>query len=1016
MNKPLNDRPTTDVRLAVSGIIVLAIVLVLSPSRLFAQGGVSGSITGIIRDTSGGILPGVSVLASSPALIEKTRDAVTDDSGRYRITDLRPGVYAVEFTLGGFTPLRREGIELSAGFTATVNGEMRVGSFEETVTVSQQAPAVDVQSVGQQNTVLREVLDAVPIGKTFINISSLTPSVNLGGQAVQDMGIGGDRSGTMQAHGSRLTESQIDVDGMPIHNGLARGGAQFGHYINDGSTQEMVIETGAMNAEHEVSGTRANVIPKEGGNTFRGTVNTSYTGGRLQDNNLDADLIARGLKSINHNIKVWDLSPNVGGRIVRDRLWFYSAFRYWGIDNTVANLYANATPASFVYTPDYSKPGEDLVWHLAVNTRLTMQPSKGNKINLFYEWQRTRVPYGYNPSSLVSPEAQNDNIHIPQNLIQATWTNLAARKWLFEAGLTVMANNPHFQLNENVPLDQTAVVDTSRNFSYRAPAGGYGMNRSNNYNGRASASYVTGSHFFKAGLFWMYEWNYVTRNYTSDMSFTFNGTRPTGITQWADPLVFRERAKNLGLFVEDQWSIRRMTLNLGLRYDHIRGWVPAQVVPAGRLVGERTFAEVDNAPLYNDIEPRLGLIYDLFGTGRTAVKASLGRYVVGIGSQIPIGRNANPLQGAVNSTSRSWQDLNADYVPDCDLTNLRANGECGQVNNLNFGSRNTVTATYDPDAITGWGHRGYNWEGTVSLQHELLTGISAGVAYTRRWYGNFFVTENTAVKPADFDPFCVTAPLNANLPGGGGKTVCGFYDVNPSKYGQNTSVIRLDNGKMQDVYDGIDVDLRIRLPHGLYVSGGTTTGRQRSDVCAYLNQPNFSPGLLVNGAGNTTSGFVGSAATIASPHQQAFCSIQPPYQTNVKFAALYPLPWWGLQTSATFQSYPGKPLDPSYQVTSAAIAPSLGRPLSAGPNSTLLVDLEPPSTLFSGRINQTNVRVEKSFPAGQGRGRLRVMIDLFNLFNQNSVLAFNTRVNATYPLPTMAEPARTLKLGAQWEF
>jgi hypothetical protein len=415
----MNPRSTTNVRSRVRGIIVLALVLLLSHSRLFAQG-ISGSITGVVRDTSGAVLPGVSVQASSPALIEKTREATTDTEGRYRITDLRPGLYAVAFTLTGFTTLRREGIELSADFIATVNAEMRLGAFEETVTVSEQTPTVDVQSVIEQTTVSREILDAVPIGKSFLNISNLTPSVIIASQAVQDMGNGGDRSGTMAAHGSRQSESQIDVDGMPIHNGISRGGGQFGHYINDGSTQEMIVETGGMNAEHEISGIRANVIPKEGGNAFRGSMFASYTGRRLQANNLDARLIGRGLTSTNTNNKNWDFNPNAGGWIIKDRLWFYSAFRDWGLENSVAGLYANATPHSVFYTPDYSQRGRDLSWHVAANTRFTIQASKRNKVNLFYEFQYSCFCYGYSPLSTTSPEAQVFARHRPQYLIQST--------------------------------------------------------------------------------------------------------------------------------------------------------------------------------------------------------------------------------------------------------------------------------------------------------------------------------------------------------------------------------------------------------------------------------------------------------------------------------------------------------------------------------------------------------------------------------------------------------------------
>jgi hypothetical protein len=238
--------------------------------------------------------------------------------------------------------------------------------------------------------------------------------------------------------------------------------------------------------------------------------------------------------------------------------------------------------------------------------------------------------------------------------------------------------------------------------------------------------------------------------------------------------------------------------------------------------------------------------------------------------------------------------------------------------------------------------------------------------------------------------------------------------VNPTKFGQNTYVVRLDGGKMQDVYDGVDLSLSARLPRQVLVSGGTSTGRERTDVCAFLNQPNFAPGLLANGAPNTAVGFVGSAGTIASPHTQAFCDVRPPFQTNLKFLIVYPLPWAGLTTSATYQSLPGPAKNPSFLATNALIAPTLLRPLAAGPNGTVVVDLAPPNTLFSERINQTNLRVEKAFLIG--RSKLKAMVDLFNMFNQNSVISQNTRVGASYLTPTLVMPARMVKFSGQWDF
>jgi hypothetical protein len=224
---------------------------------------------------------------------------------------------------------------------------------------------------------------------------------------------------------------------------------------------------------------------------------------------------------------------------------------------------------------------------------------------------------------------------------------------------------------------------------------------------------------------------------------------------------------------------------------------------------------------------------------------------------------------------------------------------------------------------------------------------------------------------------------------------------------------------MDDVYDGIDLTVSARLPRQVLIAGGTSTGRERTNDCAFLNQPDIAVGRLVNGAPSTAangvvSGFAGSGAGISSPNLLEFCDIRPPFQTNVKFLVVYPLPWWGLQTSATFQGLPGPAKNASAAFRSAAIAPSLHRDLAAGANATVVLDMVPPNSRFEDAIKQLNLRFEKSFTAGGGK--VRGMVDLFNMFNASPVLALNTRVTPTYPLPTIIMPARMIKFSGQWEF
>jgi hypothetical protein len=246
----------------VAGIRAELLVIVgflLLPSSTFAQ----GSIAGAVKDTTGGAMPGVTVEAASPALIEKIRTVVTDGEGLYKIVDLRPGTYTVTFSLAGFNTFRRDGIELSASFTATVNADMRVGALEETVTVSGQSPTVDVQNVVQQSVLTRNIMDEIPAGtKTIAALGALIPGMVANTQDVG--GTGGTSSAQISIHNSRGSEEQLLQDGMTYNTGAGRGGAFSAVRANEASTQEIAIETGGLGAESEMSGVRTNVIPREG--------------------------------------------------------------------------------------------------------------------------------------------------------------------------------------------------------------------------------------------------------------------------------------------------------------------------------------------------------------------------------------------------------------------------------------------------------------------------------------------------------------------------------------------------------------------------------------------------------------------------------------------------------------------------------------------------------------------------------------------------------------------------------
>ena len=247
-----------------------AIALLVLPSSAFAQGQ-TGSIAGSVKDTTGAVLPGVTVEAASPALIEKFRTAVTDSQGAYKIVDLRPGVYSVTFSLPGFSSVRREGIELTTAFTANVSVELKVGTVQETVTVTGETPIVDVQNVVQKTTASRETMDTIPTDRNFVSFAALTPGVFVTGVSQNVGGSIPETGMNLVVHGSRATDSLIMVDGMPIINGSGAGGLQYGNYLNNSLAQEITFQTGGNSAEFERASVYSNFILKDGSNLFRGS-------------------------------------------------------------------------------------------------------------------------------------------------------------------------------------------------------------------------------------------------------------------------------------------------------------------------------------------------------------------------------------------------------------------------------------------------------------------------------------------------------------------------------------------------------------------------------------------------------------------------------------------------------------------------------------------------------------------------------------------------------------------------
>ena len=316
-------------------------VLFLFPAAALAQ----GAITGVVKDVSGGVLPGVTVEVASPVLIEKVRSVSTDATGQYRVVDLRPGAYSVTFSLTGFKTVKRDGIQLTGTFVATVSADLAVGGLDETITVTGQSPIVDVQSVRVQQTMSDDVIAAIPSSRNAAGLQSLIPGLNVsqagvavgGGDAGGITGGMGGLAGTI--HGGNTYGSRTKTDGLNTDfTGQATAGGQL---LNTAGASEVVINTSGGLGEAEGAGVNLNIIPKDGGNTFRGSAFGNTAKGWMQASNFTESLKAQGLRTPAELKNLYDVDGQVGGPIVRDKLWFYFTVRQVVSNNTVPGMWVN---------------------------------------------------------------------------------------------------------------------------------------------------------------------------------------------------------------------------------------------------------------------------------------------------------------------------------------------------------------------------------------------------------------------------------------------------------------------------------------------------------------------------------------------------------------------------------------------------------------------------------------------------------------------------------------------------
>jgi hypothetical protein len=1047
---------------------LVVLVALLAPAGAFAQD--SATIAGTVRDASGGVLPGVTVEASSSALIEKVRSVTTNDTGQYSIVALPPGTYTLTFALPGFNTVRQENIQLNSAITASINADLRVGDLQETVTVTGEAPIVDTRSARRQQVIDGDILQTLPTSRSYNDVLQLAPGVVAGnGQAQLRPGML-----LFTAHGGNTQDGRLTLDG--INTGASRGGAGVSGYIPDmQNAQEVTFTISGNLGEVETGGPQMTVIPKSGGNVFSGTALYSGFNEKMQGDNYDEKQLSV-LGKYAPALLVRDYQVSLGGPIKRDRVWFFFNYRAVDAADAQPGIFANKNagdPTKWTYEPDLTRQGRADPHRKIASLRLTTQITPKNKLMVFWDEQPQCNGAGWSDDDSCnsqkdgwiyggsqvngffgpgpnSPET-GDYASTHQSVRQVKYTATATSKLLIEAGYgtyisqwgyTERPGNPttnlirvqeqttqFFDANGNrVSAATPGGLTVGGNLKYRSsnwPTGYIGANTWN-----ASASYVTGSHTMKFGYQGAYHkdddnlFDIITNS--QRMTYRFGaGINPlTGLQQGygvpnqvtiqAGPWTRFVRTGYTALFAQDQWTTGRMTLQGAVRFDRAYSKFPTQTIPKDVWwPTEFVMEEATGIDAYKNISPRVGLAYDLFGNGKTSFKANLGRYMHPASND---GRYVapNPAARAVTLASRPWTDSNGNFVVDCDLLDAavqdrRGTGGdvCGQ-GDANYGKNRSATSL-DPSILNGWNARPNDWQFGASVQQELLPRVSVEVGYYRRWwpiYDGVDVTDNLAAAASEFGQFSVVAPSDPRLPNGGGYTISGLYNITPAAAARAAENVRKAANSFGE-YDR-------------HWDGFDLTFQAR--LAAGLNiQGGTSTGRLSEdfcdvranapeGMGLSPYAGLGTYSSLLNP----YCKQVEPFSTTYKANASYLVPKIDVQVSGTFSSRPGQVLraDAIFVANDPTIVATLGRPLAAAANVT--VPLIEPYSAYGDRIDQVDMRIGKILRFGRTRSNLS--LDVVNLFNSNDNIAYQTLLSPTWPAPTQVLLPRIFRVnfGIDW--
>jgi hypothetical protein len=961
--------------LCLAGSVVLA-----GAKSASGQSVSSGTIEGIVKDESGGVLPGATVSITSPQLQVGHLEQVSDSAGSYKFVDLPAGTYRLKAELNGFSTSIRDDLRLTVGFNARVDLTLKVGAVEESVTVSGLSPVVDVTSTAASVAFTKEVLDTIPRGRDLQNVFAMAPGVT---QAVAD--VGGSTMAQRQNLSSYgvLSQPKLQVEGMNITMGADQNTAI---YFNDSTLEEVQIKSSGNDAEVSVPGISMVAIMKSGGNSFHGTYQASTESPKFQSDNLNDSLRAQGLTATSPLKNFYDVSADLGGRIVRDRVWFYAAYGRQAKKEGVLGFVSGPGPDGKYLTGD--EPLADFETALSqISAKLSFQLSKNNR--LVYAWQRGTKAQPENNAGRFTPLESTRDYKNPTAIQKVELQSMISPRVLVNAvggysGYVTDYDAARSYARADAPPRQDLATTLNTG---SAPL--HQNKTRDRYQSEDSISFFPdrqflGKHEIKTGVS-----IYLDRSsdgYSNNLACncilytdTIGGVpnTPSQIRLYNTPVVPSDHDDTYAWYLKDSWRpATRLTVNLGVRWERQHSFLPAQTFAGARdwptVFPAGSFPQIEVQKLTRAV-PRTGVAWDI--GGKTVVKATFGLYNYMLGDTYADAFNRNATANAVFN----WHDLNGDRLYEPGEVNLDLSGT--DFKSITAASNQILNPNLkSPDL----------WETTVSFEREMAANLGVRVMYVNKVASGAIVnTTGNSVTINTLRPYGAwSVPITRRDPGPDG--VLGtaddagrvtFYDYGAAYRGAafvNTQIVNATN---TDRFNALE---------------GTLTKR-------------FSSRWTAQASYFVVKNHRWIASVFSSPNDE-FYPIDDTWNWAGNVSASYRLPG-DVSVAGFLQSKNGVLGQRTYIFRQ--VDPDGGPQIAQNGNTTLRV--EPYGSQKLTAQNILNIRASKDLSLGRDR-RLAVDFDVFNVFNAATPTGANFQSGPSFGYVTGVIPARIARLGGRFRF